>query len=421
CRIDWILGYKGVFGVDSSTTANVGVGKSNDSLVKFHDVPLVAYTSDGLSLIATKIGTPMMLDTYTNSMCLESWERSSYERVLIEINVFGYTKETTHALKRVENRMDKGRVSRDDSGGGADDEGFIEVKRMPPPAGTNKASTSEYNEESPSNKGNGSFSISNSFEALNVDNPIIEEVATGSKILEGKLALVDDDGKPPEKVDYPDNLDNDDEGFYRSNFLYGLDLLFFCIERGFLSSGVRGVKQKKGNAVNSGNGAHQISQDQNVNVTLLNEWRIKWIKARVSRDSGGGADDEGSIEVKRKKSGGNNGGNKHFKSVSVKLKTQYRPKAKQSTAGTPPPAGTNKASTSGYNEKSPRNKVRLLPLGKLALVDDDGKPPEKVDYSDNLDNDDEVEHVQNETASFLALKGVRYDRKACGNNGGIHQ
>nr|GEY57688.1 hypothetical protein CTI12_AA224650 [Tanacetum cinerariifolium] len=229
---------------------------------------------------------------------------------------------------------------------------------------------------------------------------------------------------------------------------YAFDLCVLSIERGFLSSGVRGVKQKKGNAVNSGNGTHQISQDQNVNVTLLNEWRIEWIKARVSRDSGGGADDEGFIEVKRKKSGGNNGGNKHFKSVSVKLKTQYRSKAKQSTAGTPPPAGTNKASTSGYNEESPSNKgngsfsisnsfealnvdnpiieevatgSKVTTSGKLALVDDDGKPPKKVDYSDNLDNDDEVEHVQNETASFLAVKGVRYDRKACGNNGGIQQ
>ncbi|GJZ92329.1 ribonuclease H-like domain-containing protein [Tanacetum coccineum] len=39
---------------------------------KFHDVLLVAYNSDGLILIATKIGTPLMLDSYTNSMCLES-------------------------------------------------------------------------------------------------------------------------------------------------------------------------------------------------------------------------------------------------------------------------------------------------------------------------------------------------------------
>ena len=37
--------------------------------VKLNDVPLVAGTSDRLSIIATKIGTPMMLDSYTNTMC----------------------------------------------------------------------------------------------------------------------------------------------------------------------------------------------------------------------------------------------------------------------------------------------------------------------------------------------------------------
>ncbi|GJV79503.1 putative ribonuclease H-like domain-containing protein [Tanacetum coccineum] len=106
--------------------------------VKFHDVPLVAHTSDGLSLIAKKIGSLMMLDSYTNSICLESWGRSSYVRILIEINAcndfsdnlfmavpklkgIGYTKETI----RVEYKMDKG------MGGsfGDDDEGFIEVKK----------------------------------------------------------------------------------------------------------------------------------------------------------------------------------------------------------------------------------------------------------------------------------------------------
>ncbi|GKB25869.1 hypothetical protein Tco_0865270 [Tanacetum coccineum] len=50
------------------------------------DVPLVAYTSDGLSLMATKIGTPMMLDPYTTSMYLESWGRSTYVRILTEVN-----------------------------------------------------------------------------------------------------------------------------------------------------------------------------------------------------------------------------------------------------------------------------------------------------------------------------------------------
>ncbi|GKA28209.1 hypothetical protein Tco_0714377 [Tanacetum coccineum] len=152
---------------------------------------------------------------------------------------------------------------------------------------------------------------------------------------------------------------------------------------------------------------------------------LKRVENRMDKGKGQipGTDDEGFIEVKRKKLGGNNGGNT-LKSVSVKPKIQYPPKGKQSTAWTPPRAGTNKASTSGHNEESPSNKVATggkILEGKLALVDDDGKPPENVDYPDNSDNDDEVEPVQNETASFLALKGVRHDRKACGNNGGIQQ
>lgn len=35
--------------------------------------------------MATKIGRPIMLDTYTSTMCLESWGRNNYARALIEI------------------------------------------------------------------------------------------------------------------------------------------------------------------------------------------------------------------------------------------------------------------------------------------------------------------------------------------------
>ncbi|GJT95391.1 zinc knuckle CX2CX4HX4C containing protein, partial [Tanacetum coccineum] len=137
-------------------------------LMKFHDVPLVAYTSDGLSLMATKISNPIMLDSYINFMCLESLEQSSYARVLNEINAYNdfsdnfvmavpnlkrnrYTKETIHveyewkpphcstclifshslvdcpkaAPKRVVNSMEKGKGQ----SSGVDDEGFIEVKK----------------------------------------------------------------------------------------------------------------------------------------------------------------------------------------------------------------------------------------------------------------------------------------------------
>nr|GEX52282.1 hypothetical protein [Tanacetum cinerariifolium] len=40
---------------------------------------------DGLSAIATKLHTPLMLDSYTSDMCMQSWGRSSYARVMIEL------------------------------------------------------------------------------------------------------------------------------------------------------------------------------------------------------------------------------------------------------------------------------------------------------------------------------------------------
>nr|GEU96327.1 hypothetical protein [Tanacetum cinerariifolium] len=52
-----------------------------------HHVPIVAYSEIGLSLITTQIGKPIMLDTYTSNMCLNSWGRSTYARALIEVAV----------------------------------------------------------------------------------------------------------------------------------------------------------------------------------------------------------------------------------------------------------------------------------------------------------------------------------------------
>nr|GEU76532.1 hypothetical protein [Tanacetum cinerariifolium] len=53
--------------------------------VKLHGVPVTAFSEDGLSAIATKLGTPLMLDSYTSNMCMQSWARSSYARVMIEL------------------------------------------------------------------------------------------------------------------------------------------------------------------------------------------------------------------------------------------------------------------------------------------------------------------------------------------------
>nr|GEY61399.1 zinc knuckle CX2CX4HX4C [Tanacetum cinerariifolium] len=54
--------------------------------VKIHDVPIQAFSEDGLSIIVSNIGKPIILDSYTSSMCIESRGRSSFARCLIEIN-----------------------------------------------------------------------------------------------------------------------------------------------------------------------------------------------------------------------------------------------------------------------------------------------------------------------------------------------
>ncbi|GKD69680.1 hypothetical protein Tco_1323770, partial [Tanacetum coccineum] len=54
--------------------------------VKIHKVPVVAYSEDGLSLIASQVGKPIMLDAFTSAMCTEPWGRIGYARALIEIS-----------------------------------------------------------------------------------------------------------------------------------------------------------------------------------------------------------------------------------------------------------------------------------------------------------------------------------------------
>ncbi|GKG27764.1 putative reverse transcriptase domain-containing protein, partial [Tanacetum coccineum] len=53
--------------------------------VKLYGVPLTAFSEDGLSAITIKLGTLLMLDSYTFDICIQSWGRSSYARALIEI------------------------------------------------------------------------------------------------------------------------------------------------------------------------------------------------------------------------------------------------------------------------------------------------------------------------------------------------
>ncbi|GJS21858.1 retrotransposon protein, putative, ty1-copia subclass [Tanacetum coccineum] len=62
--------------------------------VKLHGVPVTAFSEDGLSAIATKLGTPLMLDSYTSDMCIKSYGRSSYARAMIEVRADVELKDT---------------------------------------------------------------------------------------------------------------------------------------------------------------------------------------------------------------------------------------------------------------------------------------------------------------------------------------
>ncbi|GKB41078.1 retrovirus-related pol polyprotein from transposon TNT 1-94 [Tanacetum coccineum] len=54
--------------------------------VKLHKVPVVAYSEDGLSLIATQIRNPIMLDAFTSAMYVEAWGRTGFAKALIEVS-----------------------------------------------------------------------------------------------------------------------------------------------------------------------------------------------------------------------------------------------------------------------------------------------------------------------------------------------
>ncbi|GKB23311.1 zinc knuckle CX2CX4HX4C containing protein [Tanacetum coccineum] len=200
--------------------------------VKFHDVPI------GFLYIRW-----FKLDRYENCdnlvMAVPNLEENGYMketfRVEYEWNpprcstylIFSHSfDDCPKSPKQVVNNMHKGKGG----SSGVDDEGFVEVKTR------NQVKNVLISS-------NGTFSLSNSFEALNVDTSVSEEVEAGNKastssvqevrqsftpivekinmsekqLLEKECMLVDDDGKPLKKVDYSGNQDSEDEIEYVNN------------------------------------------------------------------------------------------------------------------------------------------------------------------------------------------------------------
>ncbi|GKA79908.1 hypothetical protein Tco_0786504 [Tanacetum coccineum] len=138
---------------------------------KFHSVPMRSFSKDGFNVIATKIGTPWMLYSYTSDMCMQSWGRSSYVRTMIELQANADLKDTIMvAMLKLTG------------------EGFymctIHVKYV------------KYEWKPPST-------------STTLIDERIDKIER--QITYGKLTLVDDEGKPLSKVVSMINVDSDSE------------------------------------------------------------------------------------------------------------------------------------------------------------------------------------------------------------------
>ncbi|GJX26883.1 hypothetical protein Tco_0233179 [Tanacetum coccineum] len=195
------------FGDATMNTKDVNVGQTVISpivdpklvLVKLHGVSVTAFNEDGLSAIATKLGTPLMLDSYTSDMCMQSWGRSSYARAMIELRADVELKDNiVVAMPKITK------------------EGYytcnirVKYEWKPPRCACCKVLTSVENDVELGTNGETSNFASqeaNTSGSLfwNVDSgspsttPIIEKIDKTEKlIIDGRVTLVDDEGKPLE-------------------------------------------------------------------------------------------------------------------------------------------------------------------------------------------------------------------------------
>nr|GEW17473.1 copia protein [Tanacetum cinerariifolium] len=236
--------------------------------VKLYNVLVLAYSEDGLRLIATQIGKPIMLDAFTSFMCVKSWGRIRFAIDLIEISAhFTLKKEVTMAIPEEEGDghiKEVIRVEEDilktssmvakSSTMEENEEGFIEVKsrkkkrgadswsfgglRLPKPnskviwkqkrsvgskGGLNNASPSDSTNEnggksSPSNdRPVSDTQISNSFDALNV----VREAACDFSVQDPK-AKENAKSKCSNLEDLEEESDEDEVQFPNEDYRSGL-------------------------------------------------------------------------------------------------------------------------------------------------------------------------------------------------------
>ncbi|GJZ14285.1 retrotransposon protein, putative, ty1-copia subclass [Tanacetum coccineum] len=227
--------------------------------VKLHGFPVTTFSEDGLSAIATKLGIPIMLDSYNADMCLQSWGRSSYARVMIELRADVELKDTIVVAMpkingegfytcnvRVEYEWKPPRCAcckifghtqvecPKNPGLGAGAGEIKKKKSSQAPKGVLVGPkmafkpTQEYRHvlkkhtaNSSGNKKKGvdstnMVSDSNPFEVLNSVENDMEMCTNGGRkfenlIIDGQAILVDEASNPLKKIEYPSDHDSEDE------------------------------------------------------------------------------------------------------------------------------------------------------------------------------------------------------------------
>nr|GEV63980.1 hypothetical protein [Tanacetum cinerariifolium] len=264
--------------------------------VKLHDVPITAYSKDGLSAIATKLGTPLMLDSYTSDMCMESWGRSSYAKIMIDLRIDVELKDNIVVV--VSNLVDKllevfmlvqiwglHRLNNDSKKNGASASGKNKQVGMTRKDVSNSnpfdVLNSIKNDDDPGTngrnskflrKGTNSDVISSAHETPSEVVGSLNTTLLPKKInnlerqmLDGKLLLVDD-GKPINKVDSLVNAGSDgevDEVFNETSS--------FMASTSLESSGVQIVDDDY-DPYNDDVYSHYISEDLHA---ICHDWDIK--------------------------------------------------------------------------------------------------------------------------------------------------
>nr|GEX63385.1 zinc finger, CCHC-type [Tanacetum cinerariifolium] len=201
---------------------DLGYRQFRERLVEFNAirVRLVTDSAARVCLVVqlAPTGTPLMLDSYTFDMCMQSWGRSSYARAMIELRVDvdlndnivaampkitreGYYTCTCEINNLKKNSQTSRGISVGQKMGFKPKQVYQPVSKKPfeEPTSVNKKKNVEPTKE---NVDASSYSTT----------PVIEKIDKIEKlIIEGKVTLVDNDGKPLEKVSSSCDYDSEDE------------------------------------------------------------------------------------------------------------------------------------------------------------------------------------------------------------------